>query len=494
MARYVPGKPLWSHQRRGLDLLRGREAFALLMAMRTGKTPLTLADFGRLELSGDAQDLLIVAPAGVYETWNTAFEEHLSGDLRRRLRTFTWSASDRGKKRRAAELDEFMYEDGPRALLMNVEAFSGTDRARELAMTFLYSRRSYCVVDESTRIKGPDAERAKFVVEELGPRADWRRILSGLPTPRSPLDAYMQFKFLDEDILGFKSWYGMRARHAIMRPMAVNRLVFDGPDNAPRRYQREAMVAFRDVEDVHAKIAPYSYRVLLSDCYDLPPKMYSFRDVEWHPKQRRIYESLRDHAIAELDEQHHVTVQQVLTQMLRLHQVLCGHTRDDETGQVYPIEEYRTRELLDLLEEHDGKTVIWCAYDYNVRALSEAISRRFDEPVARFWGGNRRTREEEEKMFQTDPRCRHMVATAAAGSMGRQWSVADLTVYHSNTQKLEDREQSEERTQLFEKSRSSGYVDLRIPGTVDDRYIRTLRNRMDLAATVTGDAYREWII
>lgn len=494
MVRYVPKKPLWSHQERGLDLLRGQEAFALLMAMRTGKTPLTLADFGRLELSGDASDLLVIAPAGVYETWNTAFDEHLSEDLRRRLRTFTYSSSDRGKRTRAAELDAFMYYDGPRALLMNVESFSGTDRARDLALAFSYGRRSYGVVDESTRIKGPDAARAQFVVDEVGPRLDYRRILSGLPTPRSPLDAYMQFKFLDEDILGFKSFYGMRARYGVMAKMPVNRIVYDGPNNAPRRMQRATVVGYRDVEEVHRLISPYSYRVLLEDCYDLPPKMYSFRDVEWHPKQRRIYESLRDNAIAELDDQHHVTVQQVLTQMLRLHQVVCGHTVDDESGEVYEVPEYRTRELLDLLEEHDGKTVIWCAYDYNIHAVSKAIAEHFGEPVARFWGGNRKTREEEERMFQTNPRCRHMVATAAAGSMGRQWSVADLTVYFGNTQKLEDRSQSEERTQLFEKSRSSGYVDLRIPGTVDDRYIRTLRNRMDLAAVVTGDSYREWLI
>ena len=77
---------------------------------------------------------------------------------------------------------------------------------------------------------------------------------------------------------------------------------------------------------------------------------------------------------------------------------------------------------MDLLDEYDGKAVIWCAYDVRPDQVVEQPKRKFGEgSVARFWGGNANTREEEEPRFKTNPACRFMVATAAAGGRGRTW-------------------------------------------------------------------------
>lgn len=514
MARYVPGRPLWDHQRRALDLMRGRDAFALLMAMRTGKTPTTLADFGRLELSGHAQDLIVIAPGGAYRTWaeaddagrltGGAMAEHLSEDLRGRIRVHVWSARDGA--RRTAVLDDFMAERRrPRALLVNVEAFASVRRAREMAHAFVKQRASYAVVDEATKIKGHRAERAKFCVDMIGPYSDYRRILSGLLTPRSPLDAYMPFEFLGERSLGFSSIDGMRAQYMIRRmlPKGPARRLPDGSlardeDGEVIRRVIPVFVGHRRLDDLQRRIAGLSYRVRLEDCSDIPERMYLFREVEMHPDQRRIYDELLHFATAQLGEQDFVTVSQVVTQMLRLHQVLCGHTTTED-GRLVEVPETRTEETCDLLEEHEGKSVIWCAYDYNVRKTSEAIARRFSEggtpaKVARFWGGNRNTREAEEKMFKEDPACRHMVATPDAGGMARTWNVADLSVYHSCRPNLEHRMQSEERVMRVGAGGSVGYVDLRCRGTVEERFVRCLRDRINMSTVINGDDYKEWLI
>jgi hypothetical protein len=207
----------------------------------------------------------------------------------------------------------------------------------------------------------------------------------------------------------------------------------------------------------------------------------------------------------------------VITQILRLHQVLCGHTTSDD-GVTVKIKENRTAELLELLEDYptDSKAVIWCSYDADVHKVSHAIATAYDpsivyvddfgnekkrEPefphnavVSRFWGGNRNFREEEEKRFKTDPVCRFMVATAAAGGKGRDWSVANLNIYYSNTANLEHRLQSEERPQAKGKTESVAYVDLVCRGTVEEKIIKALREKIDLATTITGDNYREWLI
>ena len=195
-----------------------------------------------------------------------------------------------------------------------------------------------------------------------------------------------------------------------------------------------------------------------------------------------------------MGEKDYVTASQVIVQLLRMHQVLCGHV-GTEDGRTIEIPEKRTAELLDLLEEHDGKSIIWCSYDLDVRKVSEAIAKHFKtKKVARFWGGNRASREDEEKMFLNDPECRHIVATAAAGGRGRTWTVADLVVYYSNSPDLEHRSQSEERAQGVDKIKSVAYVDLIARGTVDERMIKALRNKISMAATITGDNYKEWLI
>jgi SNF2 family DNA or RNA helicase len=500
MPVYKPAKSLWTHQAEGLKKSLYQPVFAYLMAMRTGKSPLTCADFGQLELDNLAQDLMIFAPAGAYRTWETVFDLHLSEDLKKRMLVHVWESGNKTKTKER-EQDWFMAQHGkPRALLINTEAFSTVKMARDLAKKFLEQRSSYAACDEATDIKSPKSERAKFAVDEIAPRANYRRILTGLPTPKSPLDAYMQFEFLDTNILGFRSFEGFKTRYAKVTKIPAGPIkkgrggepLLDERGNL-QRVSIERITGYHDVEEIHAAIAPHAHRVRLEDCYDLPPKMYAFRDVEWHPTQKRVYEEMKTFATAQLDELEHVTAHHVITQMLRLHQILCGHVRTED-GRIADVPENRVEAICDLLEEHDGKSIIWCAYDHSLNAMVEGLKKRFKKRVARFWGGNRKTREEEEKMFLGDRDCPYIVATAAAGGRGRTWVSADTVIYHSCTDNLEHRLQSEERAQGVDKVRSVGYYDFRIRGTVEEKFYGALRNKLDLASVVVGDNYRQWII
>jgi hypothetical protein len=516
VARYHPALPPWDHQRRADRYLRGRATAALLMAMRTGKTKVLYDWLGRLELAGDCQDLAVIAPAGVYRTWVDQAEVHLSGDLRRRLLTHIWESGAGVGHRR--HLEWFMAQrDRPRLLLVNSEATSTVRQIREVLPEFLRQRRSMAAYDESTQIKGPDSSRALFAVHEVKPAANYRAILSGLPTPRSPLDAYMQFNFLDERILGFGSYQAFRSRYSIVRMLPLGPIVRTQrgiareEDGTPVRRSIPQVVGYREVPAIAAKIQANSFRVLLEDCYDMPAKMYLYRDVDWHPEQRRVYDDLRQFATAELENMEYVTVQAVVTQMLRLHQVVLGHVVNDER-KLREVPELRTESLLDLLEEYDGKAVIWSCYDYTIRKVSEAIAARFAEGgrparVARFWGGNPKSREEEERMFKEDPACRWMVGTPDAGRFGRDWRVADLCVFYGQRPNLEFRDQGEQRLQgvgvsssgaalpgFCEAGGSKGYVDMRIRGcTVEEQIIENLRHKRNLSDQITGDQWRRWI-
>lgn len=478
MMSYVPRFPPYAHQAEALAKMDGKDAYALLMAMRTGKTKTLLDDFGRLEAEGKADQLFVIAPGGVYRTWAKEAEKHWSEDLWNRTLVHVWESKGTAKPR-AQFLSAFHR---PKLLVMNVEALSSVKAARELALEFTKDGRTMLAIDESTIIKNHSSKRTKFINEKLSPAADYRRILSGLPDPKSPLDFYSQFHFLDWRIIGARSYYAFRNRYAVMKQEWFGgRLV-------------QVVNGYQNVEDLARRIEPFSSRVRLADCYDLPEKMYLRHEVEMTPKQKRHYESMRHFATTQLESGDHVTATIVIAQILRMHQILCGHVRD-ELGGFHQIEENRTTALMDILEGYDGKAIIWCSYNANIESLSEVLGKEYGSgSVARFWGGNTKDRETEEQRFLTDPDCRFMLSTPAAGGRGRTWPVADLMIYFSNTYDLEHRSQSEERAQAIGKTNSVAYVDLVVPGTVDELILKVLREKIDLSSAIMKDGYQKWVI
>jgi SNF2 family DNA or RNA helicase len=478
---YQPKLPRWKHQNQAIAALNDRKAFALFMEMRTGKTKTVLDEFGQDELDGTIHQMLVVAPAGVYRTWEADAKKHLSDELVADVRFALWESGPNAAQQRA--MRAFMAYHGPRILLVNVEALSTVKAARELCLEYMQQGLTTMVIDESTTIKNPTASRTRFCIQAAKYAAK-RRILSGLPSPQSPLDVYAQFNFLGDHPFGFRSFDEFKRRYAV-----IQRKPF-----GPGGRMVDVIVGYQNLDELKEKMRPHMFRVRLADCYDLPEKMFITRDVEMTEAQEVAYSDMLDYAVAELENAERVTATIVLTQMLRLHQILCGVTMSDD-GVESDIPENRTDEMMSILENTEGKAIIWAAYDANVRRITTAIEKVYGTgSTARFWGGNPKSREAEERAFKTNPKCRFMVATAAAGGRGRTWDVADTVIYYSNTFSLEHRMQSEERAQAVGKGGSVGYYDLRCYGTIEDKIIDALRTKMNLSDAITGDNWRQWIV
>lgn len=502
MTQYQPKWPPYQHQltaRRRLDERPYRpsdqDVMAWLMEYGTGKTKIMLDEFGEREMTGDIQDLLVFASAGVYLNWmRNEIPEHLSEDLRERAIIAPWLSGSR-RARGAVEHLLARHQDHrrPRILLVNVEAISAVARVRDACRTLMdQGRRVMVVVDESTLIKGWDSRRTMHITD-IAQRAAARRISTGLVTPNSPMDLFGQFYFMDWRILGFRSYYGFRARYAIMKDQEFFHGLND--DGSEKLSKHKVVVAYRNEAELAQKIKGYSYRVLKKDCMDLPEKVYEFHDVELTDEQRRVYDEIRVLGTSELEDGVFVTANMVLHQMLRMHQVLLGHTRDDEEGLVRPVKSNRTRDLLEILGAHAGKAIIWTPYDYNIREISEALTREYGPgSVARFWGGNVKTREDEETRWRRDPACRWQVATQSAGGAGRTWIEATLVVYYGSTHNLEHRMNSEDRAHRAGQRNVVTYVDMIARGTVEEKIIAALRRKLNLATVIQGDDYRKWLV
>lgn len=487
--KYRPRTKPMSHQAEALRRIASApddgEAFALLMEMGTGKSKVVLDEFGRDAASGGPQDLLVIAPSGSYRNWwreGGELDVHLAEDFRERLVDVGWRSGGGGRELKTRIEAMLRVRDRPRALFVNIEALSSVERARDLCAEFVSQRLCTVAIDESTRIKNHKAKRTKFILGALGSEAARRRILTGMVAPRAPLDLYAQFEFLNWRILGHKSYYSFRNRYAVMVRKDFGGRKFD------------MVVGYKNVDELQGLIAPYSYRVLKEDCLDLDPKTYATREVEQTDDQRRMYEELRHWATTAVGESSYVTTTSVITLIMRLQQINCGHVVDEQ-GQTHDVAERRTAALLEVLEEHDGKAIVWIPWDRTIRKVADVLRKEFGErSVAMYWGGNRGTRAEEEARWKRDPECRFMLASQGAGGIGNNWTEASLVVYYGNTYDLEQRYQSEDRAHRKGQTNRVTYVDLVCPGTVDDRILAALRKKIDMTTMISGEQYREWLI
>lgn len=466
----------------------GEDVFAFFCDMGTGKTKMVLDEFGEAITAGKLDSLLVVAPAGSYRNWfedrgpaePSELRKHLSRDLFDRLVIGYWKSGPT-KAELAGMVRVVSTRDRPRVLVVNTESLSSVEDSQKLCREFLSTGRTMMVIDESTRIRNPRAKRTRTILE-LGKLASARRILTGFPTPKSPLDLYSQFDFLDWKILGHKTYWTYKMRYAITR-----RMIFG-------KRKVNMIVGYKNVEELQKIIEPYSFRVLKEDCLDIPPKIYQRREVDLTLEQKRIYQDLIGTASAQLKKDQYVSASNVIGLIQRLHQVASGYAVD-EAGKIVEIDSRRLPALMDLLEEHSGKAIVWAPYDASIRKISVTLAEEYGaESVASYWGANRQTRGEDEKRFLTDPACRFMVSTPAAGGVGNNWVVADLVVYYANSYDLEHRTQSEDRAHRSGQTKPVTYVDIVSPGTVDEKILKSLRNKIDMATAISGDNYREWLI
>ena len=467
----------YAHQITALEKSWNKETYAYFMEMGTGKTKVLIDNAAMLYDKGKIDGLLIVAPKGVIGTWyNQELPTHLPGHIENV--TILWQANITKTQRDKLET-LFEVEESLHIFIMNVEAFS-TSKGKDFAKKFLSCHNTLMVIDESTTIKNPSAKRTKNILK-LSPVTKYRRIMTGSPVTKNPLDLFTQCYFLDPFHLEHESYYSFRTRYAIMKTAHIS----------GRSIQ--LVSGFKNLGELSDKIKPFSYRVLKEDCLDLPDKIYVKRNVILTEEQSKLYKQMKTMALAILNGKQTTTVT-VLTQLMRLHQITCGHFTADD-GSTQNIKSNRITELMNVLEEVEGKAIIWANYQKDMFEIKKAIEKEYGEgSVVDYYGLTpQENRQPNIKRFQEDPECRFFIGTPQTGGYGITLTQANTVVYYSNGYDLEKRLQSEDRAHRIGQKKSVTYVDLISEETVDEKIVKALRKKINIASEVLGEELRDWI-
>jgi SNF2 family DNA or RNA helicase len=468
----------YAHQITALEKSWNKEVFAYFMEMGTGKSKVLIDNIAMLYDKGKINGALIVAPKGVYQNWfNGEIPTHLPDHIDKKM--VLWRALINQKQQLQLST---LFESGEdlHILIMNVESLS-TKKGIDFAAKFIRTHSTLMAIDESTTIKNPDAKRTKAIVS-LGLNAKYRRILTGSPVTKSPLDLYKQCEFLSPWLLDHSSYYTFRTRYAVMR--TAN---FGG-----RSVQ--LVVGYKNLGELSKKLEPFSYRCLKEDCLDLPEYTYTKRIIQLTPEQKKIYLTMKQIALAQLDGKL-MTTATALVQLMRLHQITCGHFTADD-GTIKEIKNERITALLEILEEVENKAVIWAHYRYDIASIIKAVEFKFgkDSYVTYYGDTSNDDRQKAiEEIQNPNSKVRFIIGTPQTGGYGITLTGANTMIYYSNGYDLEKRIQSEARINRAGQTRKMTYIDIQCEDTVDEKIVKALVKKMNIANEIMNEDIKDWL-
>lgn len=483
-----------SHQQRVFDTFKDQKAFGLLWEQGTGKTKSAIDNLAYLYEKGEIDAVLVLAPNGVHRNWiSDELPKHLPDRVMDKTKMMFWNHAKSSTKAYAAEYAKFLRHPGLLILTVGYSSFI-SEKTKTGVWKFLKQRKVMYIADESHYVKTPKAKRTKSILAS-SKYAPYRRILTGTPGDK-PFDLYAQLKFLDENFWhkrGIHTYAEFKQRYAewFTADECKKALGYDpGYDK---------LVRYKNLEELAEAVKTASDRVLKEDVLDLPPKLYTKLYFDMTPKQRRMYEELRDKFELELESGLVIDGNMAIVRLLRLQQIACGYAVADSEEPVELCDTTNPRLELstDYLKELPHQAIVWCRFSHDI----DQIMDRLGETACRYDGRISEDECEKNKLAFNEGKFQFFVGNPSKGSTGLTLIGAKTTMYYSNSFKLLERMQTEDRNHRFgQEGADHGkhgmgvlYADIIAEGTVDHKIIDSLRDKFDIANQLTGDRLKEWI-
>jgi SNF2 family DNA or RNA helicase len=89
---------------------------------------------------------------------------------------------------------------------------------------------------------------------------------------------------------------------------------------------------------------------------------------------------------------------------------------------------------------------------------------------------------------------RFFIGQPRTGGYGLTLTEASTVIYFSNNYDLEVRLQSEDRAHRIGQKNHVTYIDIVTEGTVDEKILLALRNKINIATEVLNEEYKDWLI
>ena len=460
----------FKHQRQSLMEGAKPNNFAYFMEMGTGKTKVAIDNAAYLYQAQKIDYVFVIAPNSVYQNWKKEIDIHCPEETN----IYIWKVS----KDKTFKMDPNKLT----FVLMNVEALSHASGKKWLQSKLQkHGMRSMIILDESTSIKNLKASRTKAIIK-LGELARYKRILTGSPITKSPLDLFSQCAFLDKKLLGYENFTVFKSKYAVMYSIERG------------GYSIQIPKYYVNLEELEFKLKNFSYRVRKKDCLDLPEKMYVQRYVDMPEEQQQAYDRLKITAMTIMQDEE-VSYNNKLTELLKLQQVTNGFVKTNEGNIIDFKSNAKLKELMAIIEETEDKCIIWANYVHNIEGIKNKLAETYgaDSVVSIYGADSVEDRNQAVEKFQNDDECRFLVGNPTVGGYGLTLTAAKYVIYFSNSYNLEVRQQSEDRAHRIGQKSQVTYIDIICRDTIDQMVLHNLENKIELSAKTLGEQVQKWL-
>lgn len=477
----------FQHQKEHLEKRVTQKSWGLLWEQGTAKTKPIVDTAAILYMEGKINGLLVVAPPGVERNWNTdEIPKHIPPEIALDVRVQVFKTNQKATQAHKRAMNSLFTHDGLSVLLISYNAFM-TKEGKKLIWEFLKKRRCLYVLDEAHNIKTPKAKRTISIIAS-SKYAAYRRILTGTPVAVGPFDLYTQIKFLDE-------WFWKN--HGIHGSVEFRN--FFGRWLTRSEHQKlhgydpgyDQLIEYQNLDKLYEWLNEISDRVLKDDVLDLPPKIYSKRYFEMSREQKAAYEQLQEELMLEIGD-HIVTAELPIVALLRYQQIACNYVPvgEDEPVHMFSKKNPRMTAMEQIRDETHHPGIIWARFRHDIDQIMDLLGPR----AVRYDGSLDDDTAERNKLAFQRGDAQWFVGNAQKGGSGLTLTQAKTMVYYSNSFRLLDRLQSEDRAHRGGMDEHPvNYIDIMSDAPIDEHIVTNLRNKKNVAAEILGDAMKDWI-
>ena len=332
---------------------------------------------------------------------------------------------------------------------------------------FLKGFESILILDESSKIKNPRAQKTKKLLK-LAKLAKYRRILTGTPVTQGVQDLFSQLNFLQKDIMG--SYYHFKTMYLRTQRIDLGHRAF------------EKIVGYQNIDSLHRILDHFCSRVLKKDVLELPEKIYDQVRVPMTKTQREYYETLKNDLIIETEDGA-LTTPEIVTKMLRLQQICGGFFPLNDGEKIVEINPNpKINAVLDLINEGE-KVIIWCRFLAEIAKLQETLSK--NHKVVTYQGSkSAKERSQAVDQFQNGS-ANVFIGNPQTGGMGITLTSCHKVIYYSNDFSLENRLQSEDRVHRIGQEHPVTYIDILCDRSIDSHVLRSLKSKKSVSKIAT---------
>ena len=366
--------------------------------------------------------------------------------------------------------NHFVFLSPARVVITNFETLQ---IEKEQLVLYLKTRNVAIIIDESTKLKNPDAKLTQTYFE-LSLLFKKRIIMTGTPVANRPYDIWSQIFFLDQGVSLGSNFNTFKQQTDLSNDLSGNTILQQNFEN--------------NLSKIYEKIKTFSIRETKnSGIVALPDKVYIREEVTLPKEQCDLYEQIREQFQVEITKNSVKVLDdssEIVKRLLRLVQVTSSPRLIDEAYCGRSAKENALRGIIDTILVKNEKCIVWTNFIANVDYLNRLYH---SVGCVKIHGGmNIGDRNNSVTKFRL-PGYKILFATPASSKEGLTLTEANHVIFYDRSFSLDDYLQAQDRIHRISQTKTCYIHNLIAKDTIDEWIDVLLKAKSDAAALAQGD-------